>query len=343
MSRQATITDVARAAGVSTFTVSKALRDQPHVAPQTRKKVKEAAMRLNYAASKSAAALVSGKTSRVALLIGEQITGWFNGRVQEGAYDVLSSHGYDLLIYRAGTSVERQSFFENLPAKRNADALIVVSFTLTDEESEALQALDMPIIAVHPGTTQFSQGSIRIDDRKAEISAVKYLATLGHKRFCFLDRYNPLPEYSWGANQRIIGYHQAIDRYHLQDCGLLTMDKSSERPAKTAATRILSMEQIPTAVCAWSDDCALALVAELRHAGVGIPQQVSVMGFDSSDVAELAGLSSVSQPARDIGADAAKKALELIEGTTPSNPHSLVKTHIVPRDTTGPVPGTQGS
>ncbi|OZG49931.1 LacI family DNA-binding transcriptional regulator [Bombiscardovia coagulans] len=338
MGRQATITDVARAAGVSTFTVSKALRNQPHVAPATRQRVLEAASKLNYAASKSAAALVSGKTKRVALLIGEQITGWFNGCIQEGIYDVLSTRGYDLLIYRAGSSKERQSFFEHLPAKRNADAIIVVSFTLTDAETQALQALDMPIIAIHSDTTDFSQGSVRIDDRQAEIEAVHYLSTLGHKRFSFLDRYNPLPEYSWGANQRINGYKEAIKRFNLVDCGVLSMDNSGEHPAKKAAAAILSMPKRPTAICAWSDNCALSLISELRQSGILIPEQLSVMGFDSSDVAELGGLSSVSQPARAIGANAAKKALDLINGVSLADAHTLIKTQIIPRDSTGPAP-----
>lgn len=342
MSRQATIKDVAREAGVSTFTVSKALRNQPHVAPETRKRVLRAAARLNYSASKSAAALVSGKTKRVALLIGEQITGWFNGNIQEGVYDVLSTHGYDLLIYRAGTSEERAAFFRNLPAKRNADAIIVVSFTLAQKETKALQELDMPIVAIHSGATSFSQGSIRIDDCESEIEAVQHLASLGHTRFCFLDRFNPLPEYSWGANQRIIGYKKAIDRYHLVDCGVLTMDPDREHPARTAADRIASMTPAPTAICAWSDDCALALLSELRQAEIRVPDVVSIMGFDSSDVAALAGLSSVAQPARDIGAEAARKALQLIDGSPLTEPHTQVKTHIIDRATTGSAPKDEG-
>ena len=121
---QVTIEDVAKAAGVSTFTVSRALRGMDHVAPRTREKVLQAAKELNYTVSKAASALASGQTNRVALLSRDRIAGWFMGELLDGLYDVFNPARYDLLIYRAGNAEERSGFFTNLPANRNADALI---------------------------------------------------------------------------------------------------------------------------------------------------------------------------------------------------------------------------
>ena len=93
-----TIEDVAKAAGVSTFTVSRALRGMDHVAPSTREKVLEAAKNLNYTVSKAASSLASGQTNRIALLSRDRIAGWFMGELMDGLYDVLNPARYDLLV-----------------------------------------------------------------------------------------------------------------------------------------------------------------------------------------------------------------------------------------------------
>ncbi|WEV65714.1 LacI family DNA-binding transcriptional regulator [Bifidobacterium sp. ESL0764] len=337
MKKKATIADVAKLANVSTFTASRALQNKPNVAAATQQRVIEAAKSLNYTASKAAAALASGKTDRIALLLGDQLTGWSNGNLQDGVYDVLSPKGYDLLVYRAGNDDERKKYFANLPANRNADGLIA-SFTLNSEESNALTTMGMPIISVNSDSDTCCQGSVKIDDRQALKDVVGYLAGLGHKRFCFIDQENLLPDYEWSSDKRILGYQDAIAERHLTDCGIFVMPKNGERPARQIIARLLSMENPPTAICTLSDDCALATCTELIHNGISIPQQVSVIGFDSSNVSELTGISSVSQPLRKIGQIAAQKLLTLLNGQDLSEPHTLIPAPIVPRNTTGRAP-----
>lgn len=94
--KRATINDVALTAGVSTFTASRALRGKDHVAAATRDKVLKAAKELNYTASRSAAALASGRTNRIAMLARERLAGWFMGELFDGLYDELSRARYDL-------------------------------------------------------------------------------------------------------------------------------------------------------------------------------------------------------------------------------------------------------
>lgn len=337
MKKKATIADVAKLANVSTFTASRALQGKPNVAAATQKRVIEAAKSLNYTASKAAAALASGKTNRVAILLGDQLAGWSNGNLQDGVYDILSSKGYDLLVYRAENDDERKKYFERLPANRNADGLIA-SFTLNNEESNALATMGMPIISVNSDSDTCCQGSVKIDDYQALKDAVGYLAGLGHKRFCFIDRENLLPDYEWSSGKRILGYQDAIAERYLVDCGIFIMPKSGERPARQIIAKLLSMENPPTAICTLSDDCALATCTELIYNGINIPQQVSVIGFDSSNISELTGISSISQPLRRIGQIAAQKLLTLLDGQTLEEPHSLVLAPIVPRNTTGRAP-----
>ncbi|MDO4913804.1 MAG: LacI family DNA-binding transcriptional regulator, partial [Bifidobacteriaceae bacterium] len=122
---QPTINDVAHAAGVSTFTVSRALSNRSGVSEKTRAKVLKVAKELNYTISKSASSLASGKTMRVALLARATFAGWFMGELFNGLYDILHPQNYDLVLYRIANSEERKNFFNTMPAKRNADALIV--------------------------------------------------------------------------------------------------------------------------------------------------------------------------------------------------------------------------
>ena len=333
MTKKVTISDVAKEAGVSTFTVSRALRDLDYVAADTKQRVLKAAKKLDFKPSKSAAALASGQTGRVALLIGEKISGWFNGELQEGVYDVLRPANYDMIVYRAGSQEERQKFFEDLPAKRNADSLIVASFS-TKEEKDALTAMGMPIVSVNSPDTEYCQGSVRIDDRKAEYSAVRYMAALGHKKVCFIDRDNPLPTYHWGTDSRSIGYNDAIKDLNLIDCGILQMHADHEDSAKQVAAQVISLPQRPTALCVWSDQCAVGLSYQLQKLGIRIPQDISIIGFDGSPIAKATGMTTVVQQPREIGKIAAQKTLALMSGKQLVDKDTIIDTVIDPADST---------
>lgn len=344
---KATIADVAREAGVSTFTVSRALRGMDHVAQETRDRVLAAAKKLGYTASKSAAALASGKTHRVALLARERIGGWFMGELLDGLYDVLRSAGYDILVFRAGNPAEREAFFRHLPTARNADALVITGFSATQEESAVLAAMGMPIVAVNSPNTSFTQGSLMVDDRAGEAAIVRYLAALGHTRLAYVGRRDPLlgpaadkpdQQRQWGFDMRIRGYRDAVEALHLQDCGHFTLDLADRESAAQTAAEILSSPVRPTAVCAWSDQYAVSLLQALLACGVRVPQEMSVFGFDGSDYAGLVGLSTLSQPARQTGRRTAEMVLDLLAGRQPAQRSVIIPTHLRPGVTSGPAP-----
>ena len=335
---QATIDDVAKAAGVSTFTVSRALRGKEHVAAATRQKVLRAAKELNYTASKAASSLASGRTNRIAVLARERIAGWFMGDLFDGLYDELSHAQYDMTVYRAGSEEERTEFFTRLPADRNADALIVCGFSATDEEARSLAGMNMPIVSVNSPYTSYCQASVAIDDEAAEAMAVRYLAALGHRRFCYIGRYDPLVGTEWGFDARARGYKDEIASLGLDDCGIHFIDGDDPRSAKQVIATMLTAPQRPTAICVWSDYYALRVVHELQSAGIRIPQDVSVFGFDGSDVATIIGLSTmVPTSPREIGHIAARKTLDLIAGKTLDEPHTTVPVAVEPGRTSAPL------
>lgn len=334
--QRATIDDVAKAAGVSTFTVSRALRGKEHVAAATREKVLAAAAKLNYTASRSAADLASGRTKRIALLSHERISGWFHGALLEGLIDVLAPSGYDLTVYRIGNAEERTRFFTDLPTNRNADALIIAGFALNEEEKRALVGMAMPIVSVNASNPTYCQVSIAIDDESSEAQIVRYLAALGHRRFCFLGRADPISGDDWGFDARPRGYQDEIAELGLQDCGMFFIDVNDRNAIRQTVASLVSMSDRPTAICTWADQLALPVIHDLKAMGLRVPEDISVFGFDGSDMAAAVNLSTMAQPAREIGRMAARHALNLVDGDTPDEATIVVPTTLEPGGTAGP-------
>jgi LacI family transcriptional regulator, repressor for deo operon, udp, cdd, tsx, nupC, and nupG len=120
----ASMEDVAARAGVSVSTVSRALRGSSLVSEQTRLRVQAAADELSFAVSRAASSLATGRLGRIAVLLGGHLGPWFNGTVLDGMYDRFRGAELDLLVYRITDLAERRAFFERLPARRNADAMV---------------------------------------------------------------------------------------------------------------------------------------------------------------------------------------------------------------------------
>lgn len=331
-----TIKDVARESGVSTYTVSRALRGLDHVSEATRAHVIATAHKLNYTISRSASDLATGSTHRIAVLMREKISGWFAGELLDGLYDVLEAEGYNLLIYRAGDIQERSSVFSTLPSDHNADALIVTGFSPSQHEQEMLKRLGIPIVAVNSSDIDSADYSLAIDDVQGETMAIRYLASLGHRRFCYLGRLDPLP--TWGRELRLEAYQQAMKQLNLHDCGIFQADPNLQGSVATAIASMLASPVVPTAICAWADSHALAALSELRRNGLRLPDNISLIGFDGSTVARNLGLTTMSQPARDMGHKAARAALDLLNGEPPTERKLVIPAQLTPGTTTGPAP-----
>lgn len=137
---EASIAQVAAAAGVSIATVSRAFARPDMVSEKTRTKVFTAADQLNYSISRSATSMKTGRAYRIALLVSEDISTWFNSQLFSGLNDVLHDDGYDISIYPVVTPEERSRFFTELPVRRNADAVIVSSFAMNRTKRSACAA-----------------------------------------------------------------------------------------------------------------------------------------------------------------------------------------------------------
>ena len=178
------IDDVARAAGVSTATVSRALRNLPNVNRATRERVRTAAAELGYVASPSAASLASGRTRTIGL-ISPWVNRWYFANVIEGAERTLRAHGFDALLYTFDGRVRRER--EPLDAdvlRRRVDGVLVVGLPLAEEEIDGLLGLGHPLVCI--GWGGYGQVTVRLDDLATARTATEHLIGLGHRRIAHI-------------------------------------------------------------------------------------------------------------------------------------------------------------
>ena len=164
------IQDVAREAGVSISTVSRSFTRPDLVSAKTRERVLAIADKLNFSLSRSAAALKSGRSLRIAVLMSGHIRLWFTASVIEGLNEVLHTQGYDISVFQISSIEERKEFFEMLPVRRNADAVIVASFDIDNNEIAQLASVGVPIVGINSVEPEARGFTAAVTDRDAIIA-----------------------------------------------------------------------------------------------------------------------------------------------------------------------------
>jgi DNA-binding LacI/PurR family transcriptional regulator len=334
------IEDVARLAGVSTATVSRALRGLPTVSETTRSRVLRAAEQLDYSASPSASRLAGGKTGTVAVIV-PRITSWFVGAVLEAAEEILHHAGYELLLYNVGGREHaRQRLLHRANLPKRVDAVMLVATPMRPDDLATIASLALPGVTVSSGTVVPGWPNVRIDDQAAGRTATEHLLSLGHRRIACLWG-DPTGQYAHPAHQeRRRGHQEALHAVGIRpDPRLCVEQRADAEGGRLATEELLSRHDLPTAIFASCDEMAMGAMNALRTAGVRVPQQVSVVGIDDHDLAAAFGLSTVAQPAAEQGRLAAGTLLGLLSGQprTDREPTPVIlPTRLVARESTGP-------
>ena len=331
----ASMADVARRAGVSVATVSRALHGSPLVSAETAARVVTAADELSFAISRVASGLASGRLGRIGLLLGGSLQSWFNGTVIDAVYARLTPADVELTIFRIQDQAERDRFFTRLPARRNVDALIVASFALTPEERSRLQSLGVPLVYLNQRVRGVP--SVAIDDVAGARDGVRGLLALGHRRIAFVRSVSRRPGFSYSADRRVEGFRAAMAEAGVAEEDQLVIAARDLDAGDDVLRTALADEDPPTALAVDSDELAIGILAAVVRAGLRAPDDLSLLGFDDHALAGRLGLSTVAQPAARTATEAATLALALAAGETPSRRTLLVPTRLVLRSTTGPV------
>jgi LacI family repressor for deo operon, udp, cdd, tsx, nupC, and nupG len=334
------IDDVARLAGVSIATVSRALRGLPTVAAATRARVLAAAAQLGYTASPSASRLAGGKTGTVAVVV-PKLTSWFFATVVEAAEDTLHQAGYDLLLYNlGGRESSRQRLLRTASLHKRVDAVMLVATPLHDADLPALTGPALPGVTISSGAVVPGWPCVRIDDVAAARTATEHLLDLGHRRIAHISG-DHADELAYTAHlDRRRGYQEALLAAGIAPDPQLDVEAPfTITGGSRAAAELLRRGEPPTAIFAACDEMALGTMAALRSAGLRVPQDVSVIGVDDHELAGVVGLTTVAQPAAEQGRVGAVLLLGPLSGEKRDEGEPgpvLLPVRLVVRESTGP-------
>lgn len=329
--------DVAAHAGVSTATVSRALRDLPGVGEATRLRIKEIARDLAYVVSPEASGLARGATGRVAVVV-PRLDIWFYGTLVAAIEQAMREAGTDVLVYQVDGPEQRARFFEELPARRKVDALILCALPLLAEEQERLDLISQRVVIA--GGRLHDHAHVVVDDHDVATAAVRHLLDLGHRRIAMI-RTSDAEGAVWSSDAlRTRGYRDALGSAGIEvDPDLLVTVTYSARSGAEGLARLLALPEPPTAVFAYSDEIGLGALEAARRSGLEVPGDLSIIGVDGHPLGEVYGLTTIDQTVAEQGRRAGRLALDLI-GVSNRRPDrdQVLGTRLVLRDTTGRCP-----
>lgn len=321
--RRITIKEVAEAAGVGVATVSRVLSGGSASA-ETREKVLAAAARLDYRPSALGRNLRRQRTGGIGLLVPD-ITDSFYARLADGVFSCARSYGEPVTVGVTGDDPEREAELIGTLIEQSMDRLIAVPSGDGEMWAPALRAGLNVVFADRRVRTDVP--SVVPDDRAGVLTAVEYLAGLGHRKIAFLARH--------GQSQRVAAFGDAVASLGLPaDRELVVHARASRDSAYAAAAGLLQHRPDVTAVVAGGNVLGEAAVLAARELDVRIPRDVSLIMFDDVPWAELCSppLTVIAQPAQDIGYRAAE--LVLRQGRRP--PAVTLPTQLVVRASCGP-------
>ena len=338
--------DIARRAGVSLATASRALSSAPGVAPATRERVLAVAEQLSYVVSPEASRLSGGSTRRVAVVV-PHISRWFFGAMLEALESALREADLDVLLYTVGDAADRHAFFERLPARRKVDAVVVLAFPVSEAEQERLELMGVTIVAAGGQSAVYPY--VCIDDEAAGRQAMDHLIFLGHRRIAMIAALDPDAPGWPDRPGRTEAYYSALREAGIPaDRSLVTTVDWGGLQGAEAMGELLSLREPPTAVYAHSDEVALGALRTLRRAGIRVPEDISVIGIDDHPLAELTDLTTVGQPVRQQGVLAGQMVLGLLQGEDVDRAVTVPTRLVIRRSTAPPrairaaAPGGQG-
>jgi len=338
----ASITEVARQAGVSTATASRvmAAADYP-VSEGTRQRVLDAALALDYVPNALARGLQKSRIAIVGVIV-HDITDPYFSEVVRGIEDVAAIDGYLVITCSSDRNPERENSYVRLLRSMRAAAVIFAGSGMDDparneELGRHLAGMrDNGAAIVHLSPHAFGEPEVGVDNAAGIAAMVAALAALGHQRIAFMAG----PTALYVARERLAGYRRAVADHGLAtDRRLVVPTTFDSDGGASAVDRLLASDAAFTAICCANDLLALGAVRRLGEIGIDVPGSVSVAGFDDISVAAITAprLSTVRLPLRELGRRGFAHAVRQLAGDDVER--VLLPTDVVLRDSTAPPPG----
>jgi LacI family transcriptional regulator len=331
---QPTIEDVARHAGVSIATVSRVLNKTAPVQEKTASRVLSAVEVLNYRPKAAARILARQRTDTIGLLL-PVISGEFFAEMLQGIERGVVEGGYDLLIHSTFVGVKPNSPYKHVLGEHNTDGLIVFSDSLDNEELHRLHDIGFPVVLLHRSSpVGLNIPCVTVENKDGARAMVEHLIIKhGKRRIVFLRGPEGHEDSSW----RELGYRQALERHGIPfDPDLIELGNFNSLDAQEAIQRLLDRGISFDAVFAGDDDSASGALTQLKLAGLRVPQDVSLAGFDNSSLAYYLTppLTTINAHIQQTGYTAAQQLVRLIESGQ-ADPITLLPTELVIRSSCG--------
>jgi len=317
------IEDVARLAGVSTATVSRALSGKEHVSERARDKVKQAAAELGYVASSSAYTLATGRHRNIGVVL-PFVDRWFFSVALEAIETVLIERGYDLTLYNLGESEgQRSKIFNDFLLRKRVDGVLCVSVKPLESELAALNRTGKPVFGI--GGQIKGIRTLSINDRSAAYLATEHLIGLGHSRIANIGGLPPTEMHFMQPSLRHEGYEQALldNNLSVRPTWFVPADYTISGAYHAAKQVLGDPRNAPTAIVCASDEMGFGAIMAAKDLGLRVPEDVSVIGLDNHDMSDFFSLTTINQDVRGQGRHAAEQLLAVLESQDPEMPTNI--------------------
>jgi len=325
-----TIIDVAAEANVSYGTVSRVINHDVHVKQETRDRVLQTMVRLGYVANRQARSLAGGRTNNIGVLIPDLGTGYI-GEIIRGIDAELGLSDLDLILYTTHRTASKEANYVTNLATGMVDGLILVLPRSPADFIGILTKQNFPFILIDHQGIGPDCPAVGAANWQGGFTATEYLIKLGHQRIGFITGWMDLG----CALDRLDGYRSALRTNHIPDAPELIYEGTFFQPdGFTGASILLDLPNPPTAIFASNDVMAMGVMDAIRHRGLCVPDDVSVIGFDDIPQASLIrpALTTVRQPLEKMGRVATQMLLELLNKSQKKIGRIELPTELIIRD-----------
>jgi DNA-binding LacI/PurR family transcriptional regulator len=306
------ITDIAKAAGVSPSTVSRALQDHPRISPQKRATIRALAQEMGYRPSQIARSLVTGRTKTLGIVTTD-VTDPYVAEVLKGAEEAGRQMGYSMLIATSRRDPDQELLAAQLLLARQVDGMIVVSSRAAGLYAGLLASSGTPLVLVNNALDDHRSHSVRTDNVGGIREALLHLWKLGHTRIAFITG----PEEGRSSRERLDSYREVLASLGLHEAGEWVISgQGLLEDGQRAFGEIRRMAMLPTSVLCYNDLTAIGLIAAAHAAGMRVPEDLSVVGYDNIPLSAytLPPLTTVEQPKEALGRLAVENCIRALAG-----------------------------
>jgi LacI family repressor for deo operon, udp, cdd, tsx, nupC, and nupG len=331
-----TMRDVAQHAGVSVQTVSHVVNGTGNISDETRQRVLRTIEELNYRRNPIARSMRTRQTRMIALIIlniSNPVLSLIASTIEAAAY----AQGYHVLLYNTGLDMARERDYLNEIGDRRADGVIIVN-TMDRASTARLVEQNVPAVLIDCAQPNSPLPTVSVDNLQAAYAATEHLLTLGHRRIAHISG-TPGVEI---AHQREMAYLQAMEAHGMAYRRVVPSGSIQWgfRNGYNAMNELLRDAEPPTAVFAASDELAIGAYRALAEAGMRVPHDISIMGFDNIEASAYTTppLTTVNQPFLQLGQEAFSLLMRMLDGEQANPSNVLLPAEIVIRESTGAPP-----